>query len=208
MTLTVFKDYWESRLVLIITRLNLCLGELRLWSPEEMNNVLITTLWSGMNYTLSSTGIEVDPACEPWRSVLASRAGSLQRHQSVHWLLICNDKAQRIFAVQAGLLVMLNDLPSYRGRYSLPAPVGKHTVNPAKTIWLWHLEPTEMLQLISRSTLPLMLLSEYRLRVDRDQHTSQLVTRPYFTPPWRISHVNLLSVPPPVTNTSTAPGKY
>lgn len=75
-----------------------------------------------MNYTISSSGIYVDTACEPWYSVLASCVGSQQRHQSVHWLLICNDKAQRIFAVQTGsqhgLQVMLNDLLSYRGRYA------------------------------------------------------------------------------------------
>lgn len=101
-------------------------------------NVLITILRSGMNYTISLTVIEVDTACEPW--YLASGVGSLQRHQSVHWLLICNDKAQRIFAVQTRLLVMLNDLPSYRGRYSLPTPVAKYIVTAAKTIWLHHFQ--------------------------------------------------------------------
>lgn len=116
-----------------------------------------------MNYTISSNGIEVDIACGPWYNVLASCVGSLQCHQSVHWLLICNDKAQRIFAVQTGLLVMLNDLPSYRGRYSLPTRCkiyGKYSKNymivslsnGAMLYILLHLEPIETLLWISSST--------------------------------------------------------
>lgn len=93
-------------------------------------------LRSGMNYTIRLTGIEVDTACEPCYSVLASCVGSLKPHQSARWLLICNDKAQRIFAVQTGsqhgLQVMLNDLLSYRGRYSASIPTVKYLVNTAR----------------------------------------------------------------------------